>query len=132
MAQLAAETSGQARDPDLASAPVDRIEQRTCIGFRNRIVLSATLAWELTPRATLRAGYSYNGQIQPDETLSPIFSLIARRDTMRWACRTSCRRTGRCTPASSISLTTRAATRTRICRCSARTPGPPTKASTFT
>ena len=50
------------------------------IGFRNRIALSAAFAWAVTPQATLRAGYPYNGQIQPDETLSPVFTLIARRD----------------------------------------------------
>ncbi len=68
-----------ARDPDTSKAPAATIDVPTQVGARDRVVWSAAAAYAVTPRATLRAGYSYNGQMQPSETLSPIFALIARR-----------------------------------------------------
>jgi len=68
-----------AKSPD-RPAPVDRLVVPSRIDGRNKVAYSGALVYTATPRTTLRAGYCYTGQIQPDDSMSPIFALLARRD----------------------------------------------------
>ncbi|HEX9593411.1 MAG TPA: outer membrane protein transport protein [bacterium] len=66
----------RARDPDRpAATPV--IESDTPLNWRDQYVIALGLAWDVTERTVLRAGYNYGRNPIPDDTLNPLLPNIA-------------------------------------------------------
>jgi long-chain fatty acid transport protein len=66
----------RARDPDRpAATPV--IESDTPLDWRDQYVIALGLAYDLTERTVLRAGYNYGRNPIPDDTLNPLLPNIA-------------------------------------------------------
>jgi long-chain fatty acid transport protein len=66
----------RARDPDRpAASPV--IESDTPLDWRDQYVVALGLAYDVSERAVVRAGYNYGRNPIPDDTLNPLLPNIA-------------------------------------------------------
>jgi len=66
----------RARDPD-RDTEVTVIDQQTPLDWRDQYVIALGLAYDLSERTVLRAGYNYGRNPIPKETLSPLLPNIA-------------------------------------------------------
>jgi long-chain fatty acid transport protein len=53
------------------------IESDTPLNWRDQYVIALGLAWDVTERTVLRAGYNYGRNPIPDDTLNPLLPNIA-------------------------------------------------------
>ncbi len=68
----------RAMDPDNPSAP-PVLELSSSLNWRDQYVIAVGLAYDVTERTILRAGYNYGRNPIPDETLTPILATFAEQ-----------------------------------------------------
>jgi len=68
-----------AEKPD-GDAPVETIDSRSALDFKDRVVVGVAAQWQQSERLVLRGGYAYSKSPQPNRTLSPTLPLLTEQD----------------------------------------------------